>query len=120
MKYFLFGLIANAASVVQHQLGVLRPGDLLVTLFEQRTHDFFRIVGIHLAAESLDVEGLHTAVQQPHEPPDAKQRRHKAAKTIRAVFQASFIRSLRDQPQEDAAHEREQYATFRSDPGSNS
>ncbi len=32
--------------------------DLGVALLEQRADDFFRVVGVHLAAEGFDVEGL--------------------------------------------------------------
>ena len=60
VKNFLFGLVANAARVVKHQLGVFECGDLEITLVDQRAHDFFRIVRVHLAAEGLDVEGLHS------------------------------------------------------------
>src|ERR1019366_7403302 len=54
----LFGLVANAASVVEHQVGRFRRIDLAVTLGEQRADDFFGVVGVHLAAEGFDVESF--------------------------------------------------------------
>ena len=56
---FLLGLIANAAGVVEDQLGFLRGGNLAVALAQKGANDLFGVVGVHLAAERLDVKRLH-------------------------------------------------------------
>ncbi len=56
---FLFGLVADAAGVVEDQVGLLGFFDLGVAFREQRADHFFGIVRVHLAAERLDVERLH-------------------------------------------------------------
>ncbi len=58
VEYFLLGLIADAARVVENQPGVFGLRHLRVALFQQRADDFFGVVGIHLAAEGFEVEGL--------------------------------------------------------------
>ena len=60
MEDFLFGLVADAAGVVEDEAGVGFVGGLGVALVEEGADDFFGVVGVHLAAESFDVEGLHT------------------------------------------------------------
>ena len=54
----LLGFIADAAGVVENVVRRFDGFDLRVALLEQRADDFFGVVGIHLAAESFDVEGL--------------------------------------------------------------
>ena len=60
VEHLLFGFIADAAGVVEDQLGFLGGLDLLIALMEQRADDLLRVVRIHLAPEGLDVEGLHS------------------------------------------------------------
>ena len=60
VKDFLFGLIADAAGVVEDQLGRFHGLHLLVALVNQCSDDLLRIVRIHLAPEGLDVERLHS------------------------------------------------------------
>src|SRR6266536_2035276 len=55
VKHLLLGLIANRAGVVKHKAGFFDARDLAVTFRNQRTHDFFGIVGVHLAAEGLQI-----------------------------------------------------------------
>ena len=45
--------------VVQDQACLGFIGDLRVALTLQRSHDLLRVMGVHLTAEGLDVEGLH-------------------------------------------------------------
>ncbi len=59
MKNFLFGFVANAAGVVEDQVGLFEIRHLGVAIGNQSADDFFRIVRVHLAAEGLDVKGLH-------------------------------------------------------------
>ena len=58
VKDFLLGFVANAAGVVDDQLGRFGIGDLRVTAVNERADDLFGVVRVHLAAEGLDVEGL--------------------------------------------------------------
>ena len=60
VEHLLFGFIADAAGVVEDQLGFFGRLDLLIALMEQRADDLLRIVRVHLAPEGLDVEGLHS------------------------------------------------------------
>jgi len=59
VKHLLFGFVANAAGVVDHEFRLIRRFHLRVALLNQRAHDFLGIVRIHLAAESFYIEGLH-------------------------------------------------------------
>ena len=54
----LLGLIADGAGVVEDQPGFLDGRDLAVALRNERADDLFRVVGVHLAAKSLDVKRL--------------------------------------------------------------
>ena len=54
----LFGLIADAARVVEYESRVVRRLHLRVALGQQGADDFFGVVGIHLAAECFDVKGF--------------------------------------------------------------
>src|ERR1035438_10202892 len=54
----LFGLVANAAGVVEHQVGRFRRFDLVVTPGKQRADDLLGVVGVHLAAEGFEVESF--------------------------------------------------------------
>ena len=58
----LFGFITNAAGVVENVLRGFERLDLGIAFVEQRADDLFRIMGIHLAAESLDVKVFSTGV----------------------------------------------------------
>ena len=61
MKDLLLRLIANGAGVVQDQAAVILVLHPRVALLLQRPDDFFRVMGVHLAAEGLDIESLtHT------------------------------------------------------------
>ncbi len=59
MKYFLLSFVANAAGVVENELGISGFGHLRVASGEERSRDLFRVVGVHLAAERFEVEGSH-------------------------------------------------------------
>ena len=63
---FLLGLIANRAGVVDNQLRFLDRGNLRVALVDQSANDFFRVMRIHLATESLDVKRLHPGLGLTH------------------------------------------------------
>jgi hypothetical protein len=54
----LLGLVADRAGVVNDQVGVLFALHLRVALRDERAHDLFGVVEIHLAAEGLDVKRL--------------------------------------------------------------
>src|SRR5262249_49084513 len=58
----LLGLIADRAGVIEDEVGVFLARDLPVALGDERAHDLFRVVEVHLATEGLDVEsfGLRT------------------------------------------------------------
>ncbi len=58
VKDLLFGLIADGAGVVKDEVGVLFALHLRVTLGDERAHDLFGVVEVHLAAKGLDVERL--------------------------------------------------------------
>ena len=58
MKNFLFSLVADGAGVVEHQPSFFDGWNLAVSLRNQCADDLFGVVGIHLAAESLEVESL--------------------------------------------------------------
>jgi VWFA-related protein len=58
IKNLLFGFIAYAAGVVENVVRRFHGFHLGVALVEQRAHDLFRVVRIHLAPKSLDVEGF--------------------------------------------------------------
>ena len=55
---FLLGFVADGAGVVEDQAGLGFVGHLGVALLLQRADDFFRVMGVHLAAEGFDVESL--------------------------------------------------------------
>src|SRR5260370_36374583 len=55
----LFGLVANAASVVEHQFRILRRWNLVVPLADERADDFLGVMRVHLTTEGFDVKGLH-------------------------------------------------------------
>jgi len=59
VKHLLFGLVANAAGVVENQVGFFGLDHLPVAFRQQRADDLFGIVRVHLAPEGLDIEGLH-------------------------------------------------------------
>ena len=58
VKYLLLGLVANGAGVVEDQVGVRFRLDLTVTLLLQCANNLFGVMGIHLAAEGLKIEGF--------------------------------------------------------------
>ncbi len=55
----LFGHVANTAGVEQDYVGVGFVGGPLVTAFQQRMRDLFRIAFVHLAAVGFDKELRH-------------------------------------------------------------
>ena len=59
VKDLLLGLVADAAGVVENQLGFFGRLHPLVAFGQQRADDFFGVVRVHLAAEGLDVKRLH-------------------------------------------------------------
>jgi hypothetical protein len=61
VKDFLLGLVANAAGVVEHQIGLFELLHLRVAIGNQRADDFFGVVRVHLAAEGFDVKSFHEA-----------------------------------------------------------
>ncbi len=62
----LLGFVADGAGVVEDQPGVGFVRHLDVALMLQRADDLFGVVGVHLAAEGLDVKGLrHTPSISP-------------------------------------------------------
>jgi len=54
----LLGLVADRAGVVENQASVSFILDADVALVLQRADDFFRVMGVHLAAEGFDVKSL--------------------------------------------------------------
>lgn len=58
VKDLLLGFIADGAGVVEDQAGFCLIGDLDIALVLQRTDDFFRVMGVHLAAEGFDIKRL--------------------------------------------------------------
>src|SRR5579863_7330753 len=59
MEDLLLGFVTDAASVIKHQVGLVRLSHLLIPLGQKRADYLFRIVRVHLAPEGLDVESLH-------------------------------------------------------------
>jgi len=62
MKNFLLRLITDAASVVEDEFGILRLRNLCVALLQKRSYNLFGVVGVHLAAEGLNVKRLHLSL----------------------------------------------------------
>ena len=58
MKTFLLGFVADGAGVVEDQAGVFFGLDLPVALLLQCANHLFGVMGIHLAAEGLKIEGF--------------------------------------------------------------
>ncbi len=54
----LLGLVADGTGVVENQPGLGFGVHLSVALALKRADDFFRVMGVHLAAEGLKVEGF--------------------------------------------------------------
>ncbi len=54
----LLGLVADGAGVVEDQAGVFFGLDLAVALLQQCANHLFGVMGIHLAAEGLKIEGF--------------------------------------------------------------
>src|SRR5581483_2797224 len=120
-EYFLFGFIADAASVVEDELGFVGLGNLRVAAFEQSADYLFGVVRVHLTAEGLDVEGLHgssaavtfaSSMQHAHEPADAEESQHETAEAIGSIVNAFAIGALRNEPQNDAHQQRENDGKF--------
>jgi hypothetical protein len=57
-KYFLRGLFADAAGVVEEQVGLRRVFCGTIAAPEKDARDFLGVVDVHLAAEGFDVEGF--------------------------------------------------------------
>ncbi len=58
MEDLLLGLVADRAGVVDDEVGILFALHLRVAFGDERAHDLFGVVEIHLAAEGLDVKRL--------------------------------------------------------------
>ncbi len=58
MKDLLLGLIADRAGVVEDEVGIFLALHLLVAFRDERAHDLFRVVKVHLAAKGLDVKSF--------------------------------------------------------------
>ena len=58
MEDLLLGLIADRAGVIEDEVGIFFALDLAIALRDERAHDLFRVVEIHLAAKGLDVKRL--------------------------------------------------------------
>jgi hypothetical protein len=54
----LLGLIADAAGVIENQLGGFGRSHLAVSFGQKCANDLLRVVDIHLTPEGLDVEGF--------------------------------------------------------------
>src|SRR5215831_6970070 len=59
MEDFLLGFIADAARVIDNQLGLLGRFHLRVALAEKCPDHLFGVMNIHLTSEGFDVERLH-------------------------------------------------------------
>ncbi len=60
----LLGLVADGTGVVENQPGLCFGVHLAVALTLKRANDFFRVMGVHLAAEGLKIEGFFGATSQ--------------------------------------------------------
>jgi hypothetical protein len=58
MEDFLLGFVADRAGVVNDEVGVLFALHLRITFGDERSHDLFGVVEVHLAAEGFDVKRL--------------------------------------------------------------
>ena len=58
VEHLLLGFVANAARVVEHQVGVFGRFHLGVAAGHERADDLFGIVHVHLAAEGFEIEGF--------------------------------------------------------------
>src|SRR5215469_18966277 len=56
VKHLLLGLIADGAGVIEDQVGIFFALNLTVALGDERPHDLFRVVEVHLATEGFDVK----------------------------------------------------------------
>src|SRR5436309_8229765 len=56
MKDLLFRLITDGAGVVENEVGILDRRHLAISLRHERANHFLRIVHVHLAAKSFEVE----------------------------------------------------------------
>jgi hypothetical protein len=54
----LLRLVADRAGVVEDQIRLVLGLDLRVALLPQRSNDLFRVMNVHLAAESLKEKRL--------------------------------------------------------------
>src|SRR5581483_4867440 len=58
MENFLLGLVPDRTRVVQDQVGLLHALDLPIPFLNERSHDLFRVVDVHLAAERFKIKSL--------------------------------------------------------------
>ena len=58
MENFLFRLVADRTRVIEDEIGLLDRLHLPIAFLHQRPHDLFRVVDVHLAAESFQVKGF--------------------------------------------------------------
>jgi hypothetical protein len=68
MEDLLLGFVADGTGVVEDEAGVGLVRHLGVAFAQQGADDFFGVVGVHLAAESFDVKGLHSVPGYPPPP----------------------------------------------------
>src|SRR5215469_963566 len=66
MEDFLLRLIADRARVVKNQVGLLDCLYLPIAFLDERSHDFFRVVDVHLTPEGFKVEGLLRVPRHRH------------------------------------------------------
>ena len=58
VKHLLLSLIADGARIVENQIGLLDRLDLPIAFLDERPDDLFRVVDVHLAAESFEVKSF--------------------------------------------------------------
>ena len=94
----LLGLIANRAGVVEDEVGIFFALHLLVAFGDERPHDLFRVVEIHLAPEGLNVKGF---LLRAHNHPQWDQ--YIAGNRVKHRLNAAVSRSSRPDPLHDLA-----------------
>jgi hypothetical protein len=58
VEHFLFRLVADGAGIVEHQVGLFDRLHLPIAFLQQRPHNLFGVVDVHLAAKGFEVERL--------------------------------------------------------------
>src|SRR5579871_4412300 len=62
MENFLLRLIPDRTCVVENQIGLLNSFHLPIAFLNERSHDLFRVMDVHLTPEGFEVEGLPRAL----------------------------------------------------------